>query len=59
MRDLFLLFFQAYTTNPNFQESFFQHKIVFFFTEQKEGGTQLKLIIDYGNSFEALFKPMR
>ncbi|XP_031624511.1 extracellular serine/threonine protein CG31145-like [Contarinia nasturtii] len=27
--------------------------------EQKEGGTQLKLIIDYGNNFEALFKPMR
>lgn len=27
--------------------------------EQKDGGTQLKLIIDYGNDVEALFKPMR
>ncbi|XP_074596727.1 extracellular serine/threonine protein CG31145-like [Brevipalpus obovatus] len=26
---------------------------------QKEGGTQLKLIIDYNNSGQALFKPMR
>lgn len=31
----------------------------YIFAEQKEGGTQLKLIIDYGNNFEALFKPMR
>lgn len=28
-------------------------------TGQKEGGTQLKLIIDYRNSGQALFKPMR
>ncbi|XP_049868694.1 extracellular serine/threonine protein CG31145 isoform X2 [Pectinophora gossypiella] len=27
--------------------------------EQKEGGTQLKLIIDYPNGIQALFKPMR
>ncbi|XP_052759271.1 extracellular serine/threonine protein CG31145 isoform X2 [Galleria mellonella] len=27
--------------------------------EQKEGGTQLKLIIDYPNGVQALFKPMR
>ncbi|XP_076324987.1 extracellular serine/threonine protein CG31145-like isoform X1 [Tachypleus tridentatus] len=27
--------------------------------EQKEGGTQLKLIIEYDNGEEALFKPMR
>ncbi|RWS29204.1 Dentin matrix protein 4-like protein, partial [Leptotrombidium deliense] len=27
--------------------------------EQKDGGTQLKLIIDYENSGQALFKPMR
>lgn len=26
---------------------------------QKEGGTQLKLIIDYDNGGQALFKPMR
>ncbi|XP_070170623.1 uncharacterized protein [Polyergus mexicanus] len=26
---------------------------------QKDGGTQLKLIIDYGDSMQALFKPMR
>lgn len=26
---------------------------------QKEGGTQLKLIIDYENGGQALFKPMR
>ncbi|XP_024938667.1 extracellular serine/threonine protein CG31145 [Cephus cinctus] len=26
---------------------------------QKEGGTQLKLVIDYANNMEALFKPMR
>ncbi|GBP71423.1 hypothetical protein EVAR_88581_1 [Eumeta japonica] len=29
------------------------------FQEQKEGGTQLKLIIDYPNGIQALFKPMR
>ncbi|XP_022236560.1 extracellular serine/threonine protein kinase CeFam20-like, partial [Limulus polyphemus] len=27
--------------------------------EQKEGGTQLKLVIEYDNGEEALFKPMR
>lgn len=27
--------------------------------EQKDGGTQLKLVIDYGDTTEALFKPMR
>ncbi|CAG5050019.1 unnamed protein product [Parnassius apollo] len=27
--------------------------------EQKEGGTQLKLIMDYPNGIQALFKPMR
>ncbi|KAG5315474.1 FA20C protein, partial [Acromyrmex insinuator] len=26
---------------------------------QKDGGTQLKLVIDYGNNMQALFKPMR
>ncbi|XP_036139405.1 extracellular serine/threonine protein CG31145 isoform X3 [Monomorium pharaonis] len=26
---------------------------------QKDGGTQLKLVIDYGDSMQALFKPMR
>lgn len=26
---------------------------------QKDGGTQLKLIIDYENGGQALFKPMR
>ncbi|XP_020284605.1 extracellular serine/threonine protein CG31145 [Pseudomyrmex gracilis] len=26
---------------------------------QKEGGTQLKLVIDYGDNMQALFKPMR
>lgn len=26
---------------------------------QKEGGTQLKLVIDYANNMQALFKPMR
>lgn len=26
---------------------------------QKEGGTQLKLVIDYPDNIEALFKPMR
>lgn len=30
-----------------------------FFAVQKEGGTQLKLIIDYPNDIHALFKPMR
>jgi len=28
-------------------------------TVQKEGGTQLKLIIEYPNDIHALFKPMR
>lgn len=50
----------ANLTNKQFfmvsQVSFFY---VYLFSEQKEGGTQLKLIIDYGNNFEALFKPMR
>jgi hypothetical protein len=26
---------------------------------QKDGGTQLKLVIDYGDNMQALFKPMR
>ncbi|KAK0075839.1 hypothetical protein PV326_011244 [Microctonus aethiopoides] len=26
---------------------------------QKEGGTQLKLVIDYSDDLQALFKPMR
>lgn len=32
---------------------------VFLISVQKEGGTQLKLIIDYPNDIHALFKPMR
>lgn len=31
----------------------------FRFTVQKEGGTQLKLIIEYPNDVKALMKPMR
>jgi hypothetical protein len=30
-----------------------------FFAGQKDGGTQIKLIIDYPNGVQALFKPMR
>ena len=30
-----------------------------YFTGEKEGGTQLKLIIHYDNGEFALFKPMR
>jgi hypothetical protein len=30
-----------------------------FFAGQKDGGTQIKLIIDYPNDIQALFKPMR
>jgi hypothetical protein len=30
-----------------------------FFAGQKDGGTQIKLIIDYPNDVQALFKPMR
>jgi hypothetical protein len=26
---------------------------------QKDGGTQIKLVIDYPNDMQALFKPMR
>lgn len=33
--------------------------IYFVFAEQKEGGTQLKLIIVYPNGIMALMKPMR
>lgn len=29
------------------------------FSVQKEGGTQIKLIIEYPNDIHALFKPMR
>lgn len=32
---------------------------LFLVSVQKEGGTQLKLIIDYPNDIHALFKPMR
>lgn len=31
----------------------------FIVTVQKEGGTQIKLIIEYAKDVEALFKPMR
>lgn len=34
-------------------------KMYFLFSVQKEGGTQLKLIIEYQNDVHALFKPMR
>jgi hypothetical protein len=30
-----------------------------FVSEQQEGGTQLKLIIDFASGGQALFKPMR
>lgn len=33
--------------------------IDFLFAVQKEGGTQIKLIIEYPNDIHALFKPMR
>jgi len=33
--------------------------IDWFVTVQKDGGTQLKLVIDYGDNMLALFKPMR
>lgn len=32
---------------------------IFIVTVQKEGGTQIKLIIEYAKDVEALFKPMR
>ena len=31
----------------------------FLFAGQKDGGTQIKLIVDYPHSMQALFKPMR
>lgn len=34
-------------------------KISFSLTVQKEGGTQLKLIIEFPNDIHALFKPQR
>ncbi|CAH2037230.1 unnamed protein product, partial [Iphiclides podalirius] len=40
-----------------FQLRIAQHEL--YEDEQKEGGTQLKLIIDYQNGVQALFKPMR
>lgn len=33
--------------------------IYFLCTEEKEGGTQLKLVIEYESGDRALFKPMR
>lgn len=40
--------------NNIFLVLFFQH-----FAEQKEGGTQLKLLYEFPNDIHALFKPMR
>lgn len=69
----FIIFIYPFVMIPhmvdtNTSESLFQlHLIVsnvlfmfcHFVADQKDGGTQLKLVIDYGDTTEALMKPMR
>jgi hypothetical protein len=36
-----------------------QFVLLFYVSAQKDGGTQIKLVIDYDDGSQALFKPMR
>lgn len=59
------IFYGIFKTNDDNKNDFNFRAIIsygnncIFYLGQKEGGTQLKLVIDYLNGDQALFKPMR